>query len=73
MWIELKIVIGYLKTLKMSTSIDREFLARATIALFALRPMLHHQQRFLHILQLLCFCAQVWYTGLVFFFARSLG
>ena len=49
MWIELKIVISYPKTLKMSTSIDREFLARATIALFAPRPMLDHQQRFLQI------------------------
>ena len=44
MWIELKIVISYPKTLKMSTSIDGEFLARATIALFAPRPMLDHQQ-----------------------------
>ena len=47
MWIELKIVISYPKTVKMSTSIDREFLARATIALFAPRPMLDHQQKFL--------------------------
>ena len=49
MWIELKIVISYPKTLKMSTSIDREFLARATIALFAPRPMLDHEQKFLQI------------------------
>ena len=57
MWIELKIVISYPKNLKMSTSIDPEFLARATIALVAPRPMLDHQQKFLQIsaaLMLLC-------------------
>ena len=49
MWIELKIIISHPKTLKMWTSIDSEFLAGATIALFAPRPMLIHQQKFLQI------------------------
>ena len=49
MWIELKIVISHPTTLKMLTSIDREFLARALIALFAPRAMLIYQQKFLQI------------------------
>ena len=57
MWIELKIAISYPKALKMLTSIVCEYLARRTIAPFAPRPMLDHQQKFLQIsaaLMLLC-------------------